>query len=62
MLYKNIYKIFSFLFIQIFYYKLNEIKKAKIYIKYYQLDKNKDIVRQNGENIYKYNIKKINSF
>jgi hypothetical protein len=59
MLYNNIYKLFLILFIQIFFIKLNEIKKGKIFIKYNQLNKIKNIVRQKGENIYKYNIKSI---
>jgi hypothetical protein len=59
MLYNNIYKLFLILFIQIFFIKLNEIKKGKIYIKYNQLNKIKNLVRQKGENIYKYNIKSI---
>jgi hypothetical protein len=59
MIYKNIYKLFLILFIQIFYIKLNEIKKEKLYIKYNQLNKIKNILRQKEENIYKYNIKSI---
>ena len=59
MLYENISKIFSILFIQIFFFILNKIKKEKIFIKYYQINKIKVLVNQSGENIYKYNIKSI---
>ena len=59
MLYKKIYKLLLIIFIQLIYLKLNEIKKEKIYKKYNQLNKIKNIVRQKGENIYKYNIKSI---
>jgi hypothetical protein len=50
MLYKNIYKILSFLLVQFFYI---------IYKNYYNLNKKKYLVNQNGQNYYKYNRKYI---
>ena len=54
MLYKCIYMIFSIIFIQSFYF----ILKSLIYKKYYLLNK-KIISKQNGKNVYKYNISYI---
>lgn len=54
MLYKKIYKILPILFIQFFYIIFNALYK-----KYYKLNKIKYLVKQNGENYYKYNRKYI---
>jgi hypothetical protein len=54
MLYRNINKILSILFIQFFYIIFNAL-----YIKYHKLNKIEYLVNQNGENNYKYNKKYI---
>jgi len=59
MFYKNKYKILSILFFQIIYDILDKIKNGKICKKYCQLNIIKYIQKQNGDNLYKYNIKSI---
>ena len=59
MIYKNIYKIISILFIQLFHIKINVVKKENIYRKYNQFSSPKNTMKQNKENIYKYNINSI---
>lgn len=59
MIYENINKIFLILFIQLFYIKINVVKKEKIYKKYNQFSSFKDIMKQNEENFFKYNINSI---
>jgi hypothetical protein len=59
MIYKIIYKIISILFIQLFFIKVNVVKKEKIYKKYNQFSSFKNIMKQNEENFYKYNINYI---
>ena len=60
MIYNDIQKIFLILFFRFFFIFLKEIKNEKIYKKYCQLNYNKkNIVKQNGEHYYKYNIEYI---
>ena len=59
MLYKNKFKILSFIFIIFFYFVFNTIQIKKIYQKHYQFNTEKDSIKHKNDNNYKFNIEFI---